>query len=210
MGVAVAVGINECTIFGYEVNGNVFPVHLVKRQPCEKVSKKTFSRLKTGLTLESPVSMMALMKCLTSFSLMTIKQSLSSFAVLLVTWTLVSCDGGNKPEQQKEVSLIEEQTVPKTPGEKLLSILSQVQDRASADAYASEVKDQVSLLPKDISNEDVVNIVNELLRLNNKMYYGSSVMEEAVKGIKFDAGEYTNSVPLDVDGFEPTPEVPEK
>lgn len=154
--------------------------------------------------------MMALMKCLASFPLMTIKQSLSSFAVLLVTWTLVSCDGGNKPEQRKEVPLIEEQSVPKTPGEKLLSILSQVQDRASADAYASEVKDQVSLLPKDISNEEVVNIVNELLRLNNKMYYGSSVMEDAVKGIKFDAGEYTNSVPLEVDGFEPTPEVPEK
>lgn len=156
------------------------------------------------------MSMMALMKCLASFPLMTIKLSLSSFAVLLVTWTLVSCDGENKPKPQKEVSLIEEQTVPKTPGEKLLSILSQIQDRSSADAYASEVKDQASLLPKDIPNEEVVNIVNELLRLNNKMYYGSSVMEEAVKGIKFDSGEYTNSVPLDVDGFEPTPEVSEK
>lgn len=29
-------------------------------------------------------------------------------------------------------------------------------------------------------------------------------LEDALKGIQFDAGEYTGSVPLDVDGFEPT------
>jgi len=38
--------------------------------------------------------------------------------------------------------------------------------------------------------------------------YGSLSLEDALKGIQFDAGEYTGSVPLDVDGFEPTPDEP--
>ena len=34
------------------------------------------------------------------------------------------------------------------------------------------------------------------------------LIQDALKGIHFDAGEYTGSVPLDVDGFEPTAEEP--
>ena len=52
------------------------------------------------------------------------------------------------------------------------------------------------------------NIANELMRLASRECYGSSSLEDALKGIHFDAGEYTGSVPLDVDGFEPTAEEP--
>ncbi len=46
------------------------------------------------------------------------------------------------------------------------------------------------------------------MRLASRECYGSSSLEDALKGIHFDAGEYTGSVPLDVDGFEPTAEEP--
>lgn len=52
--------------------------------------------------------------------------------------------------------------------------------------------------------------MNELLRLASRECYGSLSLEDALKGIQFDAGEYTGSVPLDVDGFEPTPDEPKK
>lgn len=52
--------------------------------------------------------------------------------------------------------------------------------------------------------------MNELLRLASRECYGSRSLEDALKGNQFDAGEYTGSVPLDVDGFEPTPDEPEK
>ena len=82
------------------------------------------------------------------------------------------------------------------------------QDQATANAHAAEVKELAASLPGDIPNEEAVNIANELMRLASRECYGSSSLEDALKGIHFDAGEYTGSVPLDVDGFEPTAEEP--
>ena len=82
--------------------------------------------------------------------------------------------------------------------------------RLRANAHAAEVKELAVALPKDIPHQESVNIMNELLRLASRECYGSLSLEDALKGIQFDAGEYTGSVPLDVDGFEPTPDEPKK
>ena len=107
-----------------------------------------------------------------------------------------------------DVSVPSEQAVPKTPGEKILAVLLLIQDQATANAHAAEVKELAASLPGDIPNEEAVNIANELMRLASRECYGSSSLEDALKGIHFDTGEYTGSVPLDVDGFEPTAEEP--
>lgn len=93
---------------------------------------------------------------------------------------------------------------------KILAVLLLIQDQAAANAHAAEVKELAKTLPGDIPHEESVNIMNELLRLASRECYGSRSLEDALKGIQFDAGEYTGSVPLDVDGFEPTPDEPEK
>lgn len=91
---------------------------------------------------------------------------------------------------------------------KITAVLLLIQDQATANAHAAEVKELAASLPGDIPNEEAVNIANELMRLASRECYGSSSLEDALKGIHFDAGEYTGSVPLDVDGFEPTAEEP--
>lgn len=131
-------------------------------------------------------------------------------ATFLASFAFVSCDGGNKQEQSPDVPAAEELAVPKTPGEKILAVLLLIQDQAAANAHAAEVKELAKALPRDIPHEESVNIMNELLRLASRECYGSRSLEDALKGIQFDAGEYTGSVPLDVDGFEPTPDEPEK
>ncbi len=131
-------------------------------------------------------------------------------ATFLASFAFVSCDGGNKQEQSPDVPAAEEQAVPKTPGEKILAVLLLIQDQAAANAHAAEVKELAKTLPKDLPHEESVNIMNELLRLASRECYDSPALEEALKGIQFDAGEYTGSVPLDVDGFEPTPDEPKK
>ena len=126
------------------------------------------------------------------------------YLVALASFALVSCDGGKKQAPPPDVPAAGEQAVPKTPGEKILAVLLLIQDQAA------EVKELAKALPRDIPHEESVNIMNELLRLASRECYGSRSLEDALKGIQFDAGEYTGSVPLDVDGFEPTPDEPEK
>lgn len=126
----------------------------------------------------------------------------------LAVLALVSCDGGKKPDLTGKTPVPSEQEVPKTPGEKMLAVLVLIQDQATANAHAEEVKELAASLPKDISNEEGVNIANELMRLGCRECYGSLPLEDALKGINLDTGEYTGSVPLDVDAFEPTPEEP--
>ena len=131
------------------------------------------------------------------------KQNLIPFTAVLAAFALVSCDGGKKQDQSPDASAASEQAVPKTPGEKILAVLLLIQDQATA-------KELAVALPKDIPHQESVNIMNELLRLASRECYGSLSLEDALKGIQFDAGEYTGSVPLDVDGFEPTPDEPKK
>lgn len=138
------------------------------------------------------------------------KQILIPFTAVFAALALVSCDGGRKQDQPQDASVSGEQAVPKTPGEKILAILLLIQDHPTANAHAAEVKELAATLPKDIPNEESLNIANELIRLASRECYGSLSLEDALKGIQFDAGEYTGSVPLDVDGFEPTPEEPQK
>ncbi|WP_290565621.1 hypothetical protein [Akkermansia sp.] len=136
------------------------------------------------------------------------KQNLIPFTMALAALALVSCDGGKKPDLTGKTPVPSEQEVPKTPGEKMLAVLVLIQDQATANAHAEEVKELAASLPKDISNEEGVNIANELMRLGSRECYGSLPLEDALKGINLDTGEYTGSVPLDVDAFEPTPEEP--
>lgn len=136
------------------------------------------------------------------------KQNLIPFTVVVAAFALVSCDGGKKPDQSVDAPAPTEQAVPKTPGEKMLAVLVLIQDQATANAHAEEVKELAAALPRDISNEEGVNIANELMRLGSRECYGSLSLEDALKGIQLDSGEYTGSVPLDVDAFEPTPEEP--
>ncbi|MBT8777568.1 hypothetical protein [Akkermansia muciniphila] len=136
------------------------------------------------------------------------KQNLIPFTMALAALALVSCDSGKKPDLTGKTPLPSEQEVPKTPGEKMLAVLVLIQDQATANAHAEEVKELAASLPKDISNEEGVNIANELMRLGSRECYGSLPLEDALKGINLDTGEYTGSVPLDVDAFEPTPEEP--
>ena len=138
------------------------------------------------------------------------KQNLIPFTAVLAAFALVSCDGGKKQDQSPDASAASEQAVPKTPGEKILAVLLLIQDQATANAHAAEVKELAVALPKDIPHQESVNIMNELLRLASRECYGSLSLEDALKGIQLDAGEYTGSVPLDVDGFEPTPDEPKK
>ena len=120
--------------------------------------------------------------------------------VALASFAFVSCDGGKKQAPAPDISAAGEQAVPKTPGEKILAVLLLIQDQAAANAHAAEVKELAKTLPGDIPHEESVNIMNELLRLASRECYGSRSLEDALKGIQFDAGEYTGSVPLDVDG----------
>lgn len=138
------------------------------------------------------------------------KQTFIPFTAALTALALVSCDGGKKQDQSPDASAANEQVVPKTPGEKILAVLLLIRDQATANAHAAEVKELAADLPKDIPHEEGVNIMNELLRLASRECYGSLPLEDALKGIQLDAGEYTGSVPLDVDGFEPTPDEPKK
>ena len=130
--------------------------------------------------------------------------------VFLASFAFVSCDGGKKQASSPDVAAPDEQAVPKTPGEKILAVLLLIQDQAAANTHAAEVKELAKALPRDIPHEESVSIMNELLRLASRECYGSRSLEDALKGIQFDAGEYTGSVPLDVDGFELTPDEPEK
>lgn len=136
------------------------------------------------------------------------KQTLIPFTAILAALALVSCDDGKKPDISAGVSPATEEAVPKTPGEKMLAVLVLIQDHATANAHAAEVKELAAALPKDLSNEEGVNIANEMMRLGSRECYGSLSLEDALKGIRLDSGEYTGSVPLDVDAFEPTPEEP--
>lgn len=138
------------------------------------------------------------------------KQNFIPFTAALAALALVSCDGGKKQDQSPDASAPSEQAVPKTPGEKILAVLLLIQDQAAANAQAEKVKELAAALPKDLPHEEAVNIANELMRLASRECYGSLSLEDALKGIQLDAGEYTGSVPLDVDGFEPTPDEPEK
>lgn len=136
------------------------------------------------------------------------KQHLIPFTAVVAAFALVSCDGGKKTDQSGDAPAPTEQAVPKTPGEKMLAVLVLIQDQATANAHAEEVKELAAALPRDISNEEGINIANELMRLGSRECYGSLPLEDALKGIQLDSGEYTGSVPLDVDAFEPTPEEP--
>ena len=136
------------------------------------------------------------------------KRNLIPSTAFLAALVFVACDGGKKQDHPRDVSVPSEQAVPKTPGEKILAVLLLIQDQATANAHAAEVKELAASLPGDIPNEEAVNIANELMRLASRECYGSSSLEDALKGIHFDTGEYTGSVPLDVDGFEPPAEEP--
>ena len=172
--------------------------------------EKQFLRIKTDLTPESSVFMMNSMRPPAFQPTIMMKRNLIPFTAFLATLVFVACDGGKKQDHPRDVSVPSEQAVPKTPGEKILAVLLLIQDQATANAHAAEVKELAASLPGDIPNEEAVNIANELMRLASRECYGSSSLEDALKGIHFDAGEYTGSVPLDVDGFEPTAEEPEK
>lgn len=118
---------------------------------------------------------------------------------------LTSCDGGKKQDQAGS-GPASEQTVPKTPGEELLAVMLVIQDHDSAEANATRVREAAAKLPKDMPNDESVSIMNEMLRFASRECYGSLALEAALKDIKFDAKEYTDSAPLDVDGYEPTPD----
>lgn len=138
------------------------------------------------------------------------KQVLLPSTAILAALSLASCDGGKTQDQPKDTPAPSEQAVPKTPGEEILALMVLIQDQGDADAHAPRIKELAAKLPKDIPNEEGVNIMNEVMRLTSKECYGSLDLENALKGIQLDSGEYTGSVPLDVDGFEPTPDEPEK
>ena len=137
------------------------------------------------------------------------KQLLIPSALFLAALALVSCDGGKKQEQAPEASS-QEQAVPRTPGEEMLAVMLVVKDQATANANAGKIRELAARLPKDMPHEESVSIMNEMLRFASRECDGSLDLEDALKTIKFDTGEYTGSVPLDVDGFEPTPDEPGK
>ena len=170
--------------------------------------EKQFLRIKTDLTPESSVFMMNSMRPPAFQPTIMMKRNLIPFTAFLAALVFVACDGGKKQDHPRDVSVPSEQAVPKTPGEKILAVLLLIKDQATANAHAAEVKELAASLPGDIPNEEAVNIANELMRLASRECYGSSSLEDALKGIHFDTGEYTGSVPLDVDGFEPTAEEP--
>lgn len=138
------------------------------------------------------------------------KQVLLPSTAILAAFSLVSCDGGKKQDQTGDVPSPTEQSAPKTPGEEILAVMVLIQDQATANAHAGKIKELAARLPKDIPHQESVNIMNEMLRFASRECYGSLDLENALKEIQFDSGEYTGSVPLDVDGFEPTPDEPEK
>ena len=107
------------------------------------------------------------------------KQNLIPFTAVLAAFALVSCDGGKKQDQSPDASAASEQAVPKTPGEKILAVLLLIQDQATANAHAAEVKELAVALPKDIPHQESVNIMNELLRLASRECYGSLSLEDA-------------------------------
>ena len=165
--------------------------------------EKQFLRIKTDLTPESSVFMMNSMRPPAFQPTIMMKRNLIPFTAFLAALVFVACDGGKKQDHPRDVSVPSEQAVPK-----ILAVLLLIQDQATANAHAAEVKELAASLPGDIPNEEAVNIANELMRLASRECYGSSSLEDALKGIHFDTGEYTGSVPLDVDGFEPTAEEP--
>lgn len=134
------------------------------------------------------------------------KRLLLPSAALLAGLALTSCDGGGKQEQAPETPAPREQPVPGTPGEEMLAVMLVIQDLPTAEANAAKVKELAVKLPKDMPNDEGVNIMNEMIRFASRECYGSPALEDALKAIQFDSGEYTGSVPLDVDGFEPTPD----
>ena len=165
---------------------------------------------KTDLTSESSVFRMDEMRPPASQPIIMMKRNFISLAAVVTAFVFTACDDGRKQAPSRDVPVPCEQAVPETPGEKMLAVLLLIQDQDSANAHAAEVKELVASLPKDISNEEAVNIANELMRLASRECYGSPSLEDALKEIQLDTGEYTGSVPLDVDGFEPAAEEPEK
>ena len=96
------------------------------------------------------------------------KRNLIPFTAFLAALVFVACDGGKKQDHPRDVSVPSEQAVPKTPGEKILAVLLLIQDQATANAHAAEVKELAASLPGDIPNEEAVNIANELMRLASR------------------------------------------
>lgn len=129
--------------------------------------EKQFLRIKTDLTPESSVFMMNSMSLRLSSTIM-MKRNLIPFTAFLATLVFVACDGGKKQDHPRDVSVPSEQAVPKTPGEKILAVLLLIQDQATANAHAAEVKELAASLPGDIPNEEAVNIANELWRLASR------------------------------------------
>ena len=68
------------------------------------------------------------------------KRNLIPFTAFLAALVFVACDGGKKQDHPRDVSVPSEQAVPKTPGEKILAVLLLIQDQATANAHAAEVK----------------------------------------------------------------------
>ena len=69
------------------------------------------------------------------------KRNLIPFTAFLAALVFHACDYGKKQDHPRDVSVPSEQAVPKTPGEKILAVLLLIQDQATANAHAAEVKE---------------------------------------------------------------------
>lgn len=137
------------------------------------------------------------------------KRVFISSVIAFGAFCLVSCDGSKTNGEASPPDSSKEQAVPKSPGQELLAVMLVIQDQDSANSNAAKVKEMAASLPKDMPHDDAVNLMNEMLRFASKECYGSLALEAALKDIRFDAEEYNGSAPLDVEGYEPTPDQPQ-
>ncbi len=116
---------------------------------------------------------------------------------------LFSYDGVNQDNAQPAM----EKVVYATPADETLAVLIGIKDTATADAAAARITALGPQLNRDIPYELKLNIVNEMIRLSDKACFNSSALDAALKTIKLiDEDGYKSEPPLEVDGYEPTPE----
>ncbi len=131
-------------------------------------------------------------------------------ALIALLWAFVALIVGlcsDEGAQRDNATPAAEKVVYATPADETLAVLIGIKDTATANAAAARITELTPQLKADIPYELKLNIVNEMIRLFDKACFDSPTLDAALRTIKLiDEAGYKAEPPLEVDGYEPTPE----
>ena len=129
---------------------------------------------------------------------------LPALLVLSSGYFLCSCEGKKDSEEKKDVTV----KTYSSDEEHLYSVLRKIDSKESAEQSVAVVNSLVGKIGKahpatdDKTSQELLNVVNEALRLTNEDFYHCEGLRKALKTIQIDSSKYGEDEPLEVDGFE--------